>query len=239
MLNVGSQTVPSLRRGGTDGESKRGAASERTPLSLCDTSPRRGWVQHRGPLSRRTGPYSWRLTLQRQGNPPLRDKGAPTQGTVGAVPRTGRAPTQELAFRYPTRYFCTTSCTSSCRRSFLFAFDVVYCLSEVDTWGAVYNEMYTKQDDSILEQGPGLNWSGYTDNYIREVIPSQSSRSGPRGVANQCFSTSSILHQPSCWARELCFDIGCGEDTLLFGLAWLHSGAVHRDGQFHDSIAVH
>ena len=38
LLNVGSQTVPSPRRG----ESKRGAASERTPL-LCDTSPRRGW----------------------------------------------------------------------------------------------------------------------------------------------------------------------------------------------------
>ena len=30
-----------------------------------------------------------------------------------------------------------------------------------------------KQDDSILEQGPGLNWSGYIDNYIREVIPNQ------------------------------------------------------------------
>ena len=32
--------------------------------------------------------------------PPPRDKGAPTQGTVGADPRTGRAPTQELAFKY-------------------------------------------------------------------------------------------------------------------------------------------
>ena len=26
---------------------------------------------------------------------------------------------------------------------------------------------------------------------------------------------------------------------MLFGLAWLHSGAVHRDGHFHDSMAVH
>ena len=56
-----------------------------------------------------------------------------------------------------------------------------------------------KQDDSILEQGPGLNWSGYIDNYIREAIPNQSSRSGSTGVANQCFSTSSVLRQPSCW----------------------------------------
>ena len=115
---------------------------------------------------------------------------------------------------------------------FLFAFDVVYCLSEVNTWGAVHDEMHMKQDDSILE-------SGCTDNDIRKVIPNQSSRSGSRGVPNLCFSTSSILHQPSCWARELCFDIGCGEDTLLFRLAWLHSRAVHRDGHLHNSIAVH
>ena len=51
-----------------------------------------------GPCQDEQGP------LQRQRNPPLRDRGAPTQGTVGAVPRTGRAPTQELAFRYRTRY---------------------------------------------------------------------------------------------------------------------------------------
>ena len=48
LLNVGSQTVPSPQGGGTERESKRGAASERTPLSLCDTSPRHGWVEHRG-----------------------------------------------------------------------------------------------------------------------------------------------------------------------------------------------
>ena len=100
---------------------------------------------------------------------------------------------------------------------FLFAFDVVYCLSEVNTWGAVHDEMHMKQDDSILE-------SGCTDNDIRKVIPNQSSRSGSSGVANQCFLTSSI---------------GCGEGALLFRLAWLHSGAVHRDGHLHNSIAVH
>ena len=32
-------------------------------------------------------------------------KGAPTQETVGDAPTTGRATTQGLAFRYPTRYF--------------------------------------------------------------------------------------------------------------------------------------
>ena len=44
---------------GEDGqESKRGAAPERTPLSLCSTSPRRGWLRRGkiGPLSRRTEP---------------------------------------------------------------------------------------------------------------------------------------------------------------------------------------
>ena len=71
-------------------------------------SPPQTWLgksrEQGGALSRRTGPYSWRLTLQSQGNPP-RDKGAPTQGTVGAVPRTERAPTQGLAFRCPRGIF--------------------------------------------------------------------------------------------------------------------------------------
>ena len=40
---VERQTVPSPRRVGTEEESESGAASERTPPSLCDTSPRRGW----------------------------------------------------------------------------------------------------------------------------------------------------------------------------------------------------
>ena len=60
LLNVESQTVPSPQRGGTEEESKRGAASEGTP---------------------------------------------PSQGKVGVAPRTRRAPTQGLAFRYPSRYF--------------------------------------------------------------------------------------------------------------------------------------
>ena len=42
LLNVESQTVPSPRRGGTEEEGKRSAASERAPLSLFSISPRRG-----------------------------------------------------------------------------------------------------------------------------------------------------------------------------------------------------
>ena len=46
LLSVGSRTVPTPPRGGTEEEeSKRSAASERTPLSLRDTSFRRGWSE--------------------------------------------------------------------------------------------------------------------------------------------------------------------------------------------------
>ena len=99
---------------------------------------------------------------------------------MGAVPKTRWAPTQGLAFRFPARYFRTTSGTSSCRRSLLVNIDVAHCLSEVDflnfafvvsvalddsTWVAVYDEMYIEQDDNTSEQDLSLNWNGYISYY--------------------------------------------------------------------------
>ena len=115
---------PSPRRGGTDGESKRSAASERTPLSSTTRAPDAAGQEAgvRWALSRRTGPYSRDSRRRNRGTPP-RDKGAPTPERDGHQPK-------DWLFRYPARYFCTTSGTSSCRRS-LFA----CCLSEVDVTG--------------------------------------------------------------------------------------------------------
>ena len=118
MLNVGSQTVPSLRRGGTDGESKRGAASERTPLSLCDTSPRRGWVQHRGPLSRRT-------------EPDAKDRGTPPENLKGADPRNGGRQPEDWFSGTLRGTFLTQAGSSSCRRSTTDVLDFAYCMLEV------------------------------------------------------------------------------------------------------------
>ena len=65
-----------------------------------------------------------RARNKRQGNPlPLllpRDRGAQTQGTVGALSRSGRAPTQGLAFRHLTRYIFDTD-----------VLDVAYCMLEI------------------------------------------------------------------------------------------------------------
>ena len=94
MLNVGSQTVPSLRRGGTDGESKRGAASERTPLSSATTNPRRGWLK--------------RGELCQDEQSPMQKTGEPPQGPEGRRPEERWAPTRGLVFRYLTRYFFDT-----------------------------------------------------------------------------------------------------------------------------------
>ena len=37
----------------------------------------------------------------------------------------------------------------------------------VNSWGAVYDEMYKETDSSISSLDPTLNWSGYTDTYSR------------------------------------------------------------------------
>ena len=98
-----SQTVPSPRRGGTDGESKRGAASERTPLSSAipapDTAGQEAGVRWAPVKANRA--FLQRLTPQKQGNSPKGQRGTDPRNKVGTVPRTGRAPTQGLAFQVP------------------------------------------------------------------------------------------------------------------------------------------
>ena len=81
-----NQPDPSPRRGGTDGESKRGAASERH----CDTSPRRGWSgggSKVAPVKTNRAPLQ-RLTPQKQVNPPKGEIGwAPSPEPDGRQPK--------------------------------------------------------------------------------------------------------------------------------------------------------
>ena len=128
-----SQTVPSPRRGGTDGESKRGAASERTPLSSATPAPDAAGQEagvRWAPVKMNRALHQ-RLTPQKQGNPPPKGKKEhrPKERWAPSPEPDGHQP-KDWLFRYPMRYFCTTSGTTSCRRS-LFA----YCLSEVDGTG--------------------------------------------------------------------------------------------------------
>ena len=89
-----------------EGESKGGAPSERTPFSSAtlaqDAAGQEAGVRCAPVKTNRANTSDSR---RKDRGPPPRDRGAPTQGTVGAIPRTGRAPTQGLAFRFLTRYF--------------------------------------------------------------------------------------------------------------------------------------
>ena len=64
--------------------------SERTPLSPGDTSPGRGWVKRR--------------SLRQDEQSPTQKTGEPPQEPEEHRPEERWAPTQGLAFRYPTRY---------------------------------------------------------------------------------------------------------------------------------------
>ena len=67
------------------------------------------------------------------GDPPPRDKGAPTQGTVGTVPRNG-------TYRSPMRYFLTLSGSLCGRRSAVVAVDFAYGQPKV-AFGCTFNLM--------------------------------------------------------------------------------------------------
>ena len=98
-------------------ESNRSAASERTPLYSAITALGAAGqgVSWTGPCQDEQAPLRVTHTAETgEPSPPLppflpspspRDRGAPIQGTVGAVPRTGRVPTQRLDFKYLARYF--------------------------------------------------------------------------------------------------------------------------------------
>ena len=127
---------------------------------LCNTSPRRGWVMRGGLCQDEQGPP------QKTGEPSKnlegagpRNGGRRHQNRTGANPRTGSGALRST--------FLTPAGSSRSWRSFLVAFDIVCCLSEIDflnfvfvvsispddsTWVAVSDEMYIVQGHSTSEQ---------------------------------------------------------------------------------------
>ena len=97
MLTRGKVGFLSRRTGPytTKEESKRGAASERTPPSSATTAPGAPGQEagvRRAPCQDEQGPTPQRLT---------RDRGAPTQGTVGRRPRNRTGANPRTGFQVP------------------------------------------------------------------------------------------------------------------------------------------
>ena len=100
------------------------------------------------------------------GETPPREKGAPTQGTVGTVPRTGRAPAQGLAFQVPYAVLLYNVRHHKLSEVALRLLPVGgiwywYIMGLAELLLRDLEQYY-----SIPRQDPAHNWSEYIDYYI-------------------------------------------------------------------------
>jgi amino acid adenylation domain-containing protein len=100
-------------------------------------------------------------------------------------------------------------------------------IENVSKWGAVYDEMYMEQDNSISEQDPTLNWSGYIDTYSGKSHTEPVIKEWVEWSCEQVTSQREIFEANRASGRKSCvLEIGCGNGMLLFRLASLTGDAT-------------
>jgi amino acid adenylation domain-containing protein len=93
-------------------------------------------------------------------------------------------------------------------------------IENVSKWGAVYDEMYMEQDNSISEQDPTLNWSGYIDTYSGKSHTEPVIKEWVEWSCEQVTSQRLLFDANRDAGRKNCvLEIGCGNGMLLFRLA--------------------
>lgn len=93
-------------------------------------------------------------------------------------------------------------------------------LDSVSKWGAVYDEMYLEQDNSISEQDPTLNWSGYIDTYTGVTHLEPVIKEWVEWCCEQVASHRDVFERNRADGRPSCVvELGCGNGMLLFRLA--------------------
>ncbi|CAJ1425077.1 unnamed protein product [Effrenium voratum] len=86
----------------------------------------------------------------------------------------------------------------------------------VNSWGAVYDEMYKETDNSVSTEDPTLNWSGYTDTYSRRPHIEPVIKEWVEWSCEQVAAHKDLL---SASEVPTITELGCGNGMLLFRLA--------------------
>ena len=93
-------------------------------------------------------------------------------------------------------------------------------VENVSKWSAVYDEMYMEQANSISEQDPTLNLSGYIDTYSGKSHTAPVIKEWVEWSCEQVTSQRLLFDANRDAGRENCvLEIGCGKGMLLFRLA--------------------
>mmetsp|Transcript_118028 Transcript_118028/g.378332 ORF Transcript_118028/g.378332 Transcript_118028/m.378332 type:complete len:1518 (+) Transcript_118028:176-4729(+) len=93
-------------------------------------------------------------------------------------------------------------------------------LDQVSRWGAVYDEMYLEEDNSVSEQDPTLNWSGYIDTYSGRSHSEPVIKEWVERSCEQVSCQKRLFEANRTAGRQTCIlEIGCGNGMLLFRLA--------------------
>eukprot|EP00928_Gymnodinium_smaydae_P007859 TRINITY_DN1280_c0_g1_i7.p1 TRINITY_DN1280_c0_g1~~TRINITY_DN1280_c0_g1_i7.p1 ORF type:complete len:1450 (-),score=287.98 TRINITY_DN1280_c0_g1_i7:539-4609(-) len=95
-------------------------------------------------------------------------------------------------------------------------------IENVSKWGAIYDEMYMEQDNSISDQDPTLNWSGYIDTYTGKSHVEHVIKEWVEWSCEQVSAHKEIFDANRAKGKQSCvLEIGCGNGMLLFRLAGL------------------
>lgn len=90
----------------------------------------------------------------------------------------------------------------------------------VNSWGAVYDEMYKETENSVSSLDPTLNWSGYTDTYSRRPHIEPVIKEWVEWSCQQVSSQAPLLKESQAAGRTCTItELGCGNGMLLFRLA--------------------